>query len=116
MKNATTPTDEAFTLLLLETCYDRCMASAVVAKYTTRGKATGGSRKYEGWTEVLGRKIFNEPLVKFVKSWQREVGQPVLDQQESKKTSKKSARITPAKLTECVDDLFDNDEHGGDER
>jgi hypothetical protein len=59
------PTDEAFALLILENSIKRWIdmakhgtESIEKPKYT-RGKAAGGSRKYEGWTDE-GKQRFNE--------------------------------------------------------
>jgi hypothetical protein len=126
MASATSPTDEAFALLLLENSYDRWRAMAEsedgtsreVTKYT-RGKSTGGSRKYEGWTEE-GRTRFNE-LVKFVRKdrldnieWDNSYLAERTTCREEIWTAKRAKLVGDrAKLTDCVDDMFDGSDDGG---
>jgi len=128
MASATSPTDEAFALLLLENSYDRWRAMAFSEDGTsdedtryTRGKAVGGSRKYEGWTED-GRTRFNE-LVKFVKKDRldnREWDHRYLADRKACRDELRAAKRNrlvagQVKLTECVDDMFDGDDNNGDQ-
>jgi hypothetical protein len=65
MSEVATPTDEAFALLILENSIMRWLdiaengTESLVKPVYTRGKAAGGSRKYEGWTDA-GKTRFNE--------------------------------------------------------
>jgi hypothetical protein len=120
MATATTPTDEAFALLILENCYKRWVdqgqendltyKSAVEALYT-RGKATGRNRRYEGWSKE-GIQRFNE-LIGLVKTdrddhadWDRNYLQKQ-QQQAGSGSKKRKSRTAPEPMPDAgMDDLF----------
>jgi hypothetical protein len=138
MTSATTKTDEAFALLLLENNYEIWRHSVATTsddgdyatetadlkpKYTS-GKKAGGSRRHEGWSEA-GIERFNE-LTELVrkdrsdnKYWDKDYRNSKLRESEAQArqsgNKRKRGPAPPQRAVPIHDDLFSDDESDDEE-